>query len=229
VSTVAPPTPATRSRLARFLTSTIGLKLVMAVSGVALCAFVLGHMAGNLNAFAGAEKIDAYGQFLHSLPAALWATRLGLLAAVGLHVWAYAVLTLKSQAARPHGYRVHAYKESSYASRSMRITGPILLVFVVYHLLHFTTGTVHPDFREGEVYHNVVTGLSAVPVVLFYLLAMACLALHLWHGVWSLFQTLGANQPRWHSFGRRVATGFTLVVVLGFSAVPLAVLTGFLK
>ena len=121
------------------------------------------------------------------------------------------------------------HRESSFASRSMRMTGPLLLAFIVFHILHLTTGTVHPGFQEGGVYHNLVAGLRVVPVAIIYVLAMVVLGFHLWHGVWSLFQTLGAEQARYGSLGRRVATVFTLVVVLGFIAVPLVVVSGFVK
>ena len=216
-----------RTRLGRFLHSTIGLKLIMALTGVVLSGFVLGHMVGNLKIFEGAEALNAYGRLLRYEPAFLWGARFVLLGAVGLHIYAYIALTRDSLAARPQGYRVTKYRESSYASRTMRITGPLLLGFIIFHLLHFTTGTVHPSFKEGDVFHNVISGLSVVPVALFYLAAMAALGFHLWHGIWSLFQTLGASQPRYGSLGRQVATVFTLVVVLGFAAVPLSILVGF--
>lgn len=225
----APKPRPSRTRLGRFLHSTVGLKLIMAVTGVVLSGFVLAHMAGNLKVFEGAEALNAYGRLLRFEMAVLWLARLVLLAAVGLHVYAYVALTRDSLAARPQAYRKTSYRESSYASRSMRITGPLLLGFIIFHLLHLTTGTLHPNFKEGEVYHNVVSGLKVAPVAVFYLLAMAALGLHLWHGIWSLFQTLGARQARYDSLGRRVATIFTLVVVLGFSAVPLSILAGVIK
>jgi succinate dehydrogenase / fumarate reductase cytochrome b subunit len=218
-----------RSRLQRLLTTTIGLKIITALTGVVLSLFVLSHMAGNLQAFQGPGPLNDYAKLLRREPALLWAVRLGLLAAVALHVWAFAVLTRKNAGARAVGYRATTRRESTYASRSMWLTGPLLLAFIVYHILHLTTGTVHPSFEEGEVYHNLIAGLKVVPVAAFYLVALAALALHLWHGVWSMFQSLGASQPRYRSFGRRFATGFTLVVVLGFAAVPLAVLAGVLK
>lgn len=229
MSTVAPspaavPRPASRSRLRGLLRSSIGLKIIMAVTGVILSGYVLVHMAGNLQVFQGKEAIDAYARFLRVEPALLWAARLVLLAAVALHIWAYLVLTRQNQRARAEGYRVTAHKESSYASRSMRLTGPLLLLFIIYHILHLTTGTVHSDFREGEVYHNLTVAFSSWPVVLAYLLGLAALAFHLWHGVWSMFQTLGMSQARYHSFGRRFATIFALLVALGFAAVPLTIL-----
>jgi succinate dehydrogenase / fumarate reductase cytochrome b subunit len=201
----------------------------MAVTGVILSVFVLGHMAGNLQVFQGQEAIDDYAKFLRREPPILWTVRLVLLASVLLHIWAYLVLTRQNQKARPEGYRETAYKETSYASASMRLTGPVLLAFIIYHILHMTTGTVHPDFREGAVYHNLVEAFSSVPVVIIYVVAMVMLAFHLWHGVWSLFQTLGFSQPRRRSFGRWFATIFTILVVLGFTAVPLAIFAGAVK
>lgn len=218
--------PANRTRLQRMLTSSIGLKIIMAVTGVILSGFVLGHMLGNLQVFQGAEAIDAYGALLHKEPALLWVVRLGLLTAVGLHVWAYLALTRKNQKARPVAYQGRKYRESTFASRSMTITGPLILLFVIYHILHLTTGTVHPGFEEGKVYHNLTTGLAGV-AGLIYIAAMIMLSFHLWHGVWSMLQTLGLPEDRYRSLGRRLATVFTVLVTLGFIAVPLAIMTGF--
>ncbi len=227
-----PPVPAAakvQSGLRWRWGSSIGLKILMAVTGVILSGFVLGHMAGNLQVFQGQEAIDAYAKFLRREPAILWMVRLVLLASVVVHIWAYLVLTRQNQKARPQAYREKAHKETSFASASMRLTGPVLLAFIIYHILHMTTGTVHADFREGEVYHNLTDAFSSVPVVIVYVLAMVMLGFHLWHGVWSLFQTLGSSQPRHRSFGRWFATIFTLLVVLGFTAVPLAIFSGAVK
>ena len=231
-STVIVQSPPSASRLTRLIQSSIGQKLVIAATGVILSLFVLGHMAGNLLAFQGSEAIRKYALGLRMFPALLWAVRLGLLAAVGLHIWAYWVLSWKSWGARPAGYRVTAYEESSWASRTMRWTGPILLAFVIYHILHMTLGlkALHPNFDHNyDVYHNLVTGLQVVWVGVFYIVAALALGFHLWHGVWSLFQTIGISQPRYKSVARRLATIFTIVVVGGFIAVPLAILTGFLR
>jgi succinate dehydrogenase / fumarate reductase cytochrome b subunit len=208
------------------VSSSIGLKIIVAVTGVVLSLFVLGHMLGNLQVFQGAESINDYSKLLHREPALLWTARVILLTAVGLHIWAIVVLTRLNQGARAGGYRERAFRESSVASRSMRISGVLLLAFIVYHILHLTTGTVHPEYHEGDVYRNLVSGLSVAPVAVIYVLAMVALGFHLWHGVWSLFQTLGVGQARYGSAGRRFATVFTLVVVLGFAAVPLAALAG---
>ncbi|MDG3003546.1 succinate dehydrogenase cytochrome b subunit [Paludisphaera mucosa] len=220
--------PAPRNRVQRFLTSSIGLKLIMAFSGVFLSFFVLGHMLGNLQAYQGQQALDDYGKLLRKEPALLWTARVGLLTLVALHIYAFLALTRRNTSARPVGYRQRKWRESSYASRSMSLTGPLLLAFIIYHILHLTTGTVHPQYREGEVYHNLVTGLGGVNGVI-YILAMAMLAFHLWHGVWSMLLTLGLPEGRYRSLGRRGATLFTALVVIGFATLPLAVLTGILK
>lgn len=221
--------PRATSRAARFFGSAIGQKIIMAATGTILAGFVLGHMAGNLNVFRGPAAIDEYSHMLHALPEALWLARIVLLGAVGAHIWAYLALTRRSLGARAEGYRQTAHQESTYASRSMRYSGPLVGLFIVFHLLHMTTGTVHPHFEEGAVYQNLMTGLGVVPVALFYLVALAALAFHLFHGVWSVFQSLGVGSPRYNSMGRQFATGFTILVIGGFAAVPLAILVGLLR
>src|SRR5262245_38565360 len=143
----SPSGAAPRSRIARALGSSIGLKILMALTGILLSGYVLGHMAGNLQAFISPKAIDAYGKMLHDAPMFLWTARIVLLAAVALHIWAFLVLSGRNNGARPQGYRVIRPRESSFASRSMGLTGPLLLAFIVYHILHMTTGTVHPDFQ----------------------------------------------------------------------------------
>jgi succinate dehydrogenase / fumarate reductase cytochrome b subunit len=218
---------------ATFLGSSVGKKIVMAVTGIVLSLFVLGHMAGNLQAFLpnGAEALDHYGAFLRELlhGTGIWFVRAGLLLAVGLHAWAYLTLSQKSWAARPNGYAVTDFEEATFASRSMRWTGPILGAFIVFHLLHLTTGTLHPHFTEGKVYQNLVTGLAPVPIALFYILAMGCLAFHLWHGAWSMLQTLGLSHPKYLKARKTFAIVFTVLVTGGFVLVPIAVLAGVLK
>jgi succinate dehydrogenase cytochrome b subunit len=231
-------TAAPRAR--RLFRTSIGLKLVMAATGVVLSAFVLGHMLGNLTALGGEAAMNAYAESLRKLPPALWGIRAVLLGSLVLHVWAFVALYRKNNAGRPAGYRVTTFSASSWPSRAMWWTGPLLFAFVVYHLLHMTWGTVHPDFREMEVvtdpvlgthlrahtYHNLVTGLRAPGVAVVYLVAMAALGFHLHHGVWSVFQTLGFSQPRRASAARRFATLFTLLVCGGFALIPLLALFG---
>ncbi|HTS03218.1 MAG TPA: succinate dehydrogenase cytochrome b subunit [Thermoanaerobaculia bacterium] len=218
---------------ATLLKSSVGKKIVMAVTGIVLALFVLGHMAGNLQAFLpnGPEALDHYGAFLKGMVhgVGIWFVRGGLLLAVGLHIWAYWTLSTKSWAARPQGYKVTDFEEATFASRSMRWTGPILAAFIVFHLLHMTTGTLHPHFVEGKVYQNLVTGLAPVPIALFYVVAMGCLAFHLWHGAWSMLQTLGLSHPKYLKARKIFAVVFTILVTGGFVLVPLAVLAGVLK
>jgi succinate dehydrogenase / fumarate reductase cytochrome b subunit len=223
------PASVPKNRLLRMWGSSIGLKLQMAITGIILSGFVLVHMAGNLQIFQGPEAIDDYSKLLHKEPAILWTARAVLLGAVGLHIWAYIVLTRKNQRARGIGYRETKHRESSFASRSMRLTGPLLLAFIILHILHLTTGTVHPDYHEGSVYQNLVSGLRILPVAAIYVLAMAMLGLHLWHGLWSMCQTLGLDQARYGSAGRRAATVITILVVIGFTVVPVVIAAGFIK
>ncbi len=200
----------------------------MAVTGVLLFGFVLVHMAGNLQVYLGPEAMNAYAAWLRGVlhGAGLWIARAGLLAAAGLHIWAATSLTLESRAARPVGYHAWTPEESTYASRTMRWGGVIILLFVIYHLLHFTFGTVHPDFRHGDVYRNFVTGFRQVPVSIAYVVAMLAVGLHLRHGVWSMLRTLGLAHPRWTAWAQLAALLFALVVTLGNLSFPIAVLAG---
>jgi succinate dehydrogenase / fumarate reductase, cytochrome b subunit len=213
-------------RAARFWTATNGKKAVMALSGVVLTGFLVVHMSGNLQLFAGAERFNNYAHTLKALPALLWGTRAALLASVFLHVWsAYSLWRLKSEA-RPTGYVRKRAIASTYAARTMYWTGPILLLFIIYHLMQFTIGVGGTPFVETEPYDNVVAGFSVIPIALFYILAMGCLCYHLFHGVWSLFQTLGVNHPRYTPKLRLLAKTIAWVLFLGFSSVPVGVLTG---
>jgi succinate dehydrogenase / fumarate reductase cytochrome b subunit len=215
-----------------FLRSSLGLKVVMAVTGLILFGFVIGHMIGNLQVYLGAEAMDAYAVFLRSLlhGTGLWIARAVLLTAVALHIWAAWRLTLINNAARPVGYREVQRRESTYASRTMRWSGVILLLFIVYHLLHFTVGVhaVHPQFVHGAVFHNFVTGFQNPLVSAVYILAMLSLGLHLYHGAWSFMQTLGLSHPRYNPLRYAVALLLTALVVVGNISFPVAVLTGLL-
>lgn len=214
-----------------FLSSTIGRKVVMAVTGLLLVGFVFVHMIGNLLLYQGPEAINGYGRFLHDFLHGwgIWIARAVLLGAVALHVGSAASLAREELAARPVGYRQWKPKRSTYASRTMRWSGVIVLSFIVYHLLHFTTGGVHPEFVRGEVYRNVVIGFSSWPVALFYMISMILLGLHLRHGVWSLFQSLGVSHPRYLAAAQAGATAFSTVIVLGNVSFPLSVLFGLVR
>ncbi len=214
-----------------FVESTIARKAVMAVTGIVLVLFIVGHLLGNLTLYIGPEAINAYGAFLRSFVHgwALWAARATLLTCAVLHVWSAASLTLDSWAARPKGYRRWEPKDSTYASRTMRWGGVILLAFIVFHILHLTLGTVHPSFEPGDVYHNVVAGFQVWPVSVFYVVAMALLALHLDHGVWSMLATLGLSHPRYRAWARALARALAIVVLVGNCSFPIAVLAGWVR
>ena len=211
-----------------FLGSTIGKKVVMASTGVVLLGFVLAHMVGNLQLYLGAEALDHYAAFLREFlhGGGLWIARAVLLACAVLHVWAAASLTLADRAARPVGYREWESRESTWASRTMRWSGVVLLAFIVYHLLDLTFGVVNPAFEDGRVYHNVVASFRSVPVSLFYIVAMLLLWSHLRHGIWSMMRTLGLSHPRYEQLAHRLAGVFATVVVAGNISFPLAVLFG---
>jgi succinate dehydrogenase / fumarate reductase, cytochrome b subunit len=203
----------------------------MAVTGLILFGFVVGHLAGNLQIYLGPEAMNAYAVFLREFlhGTGLWIARAVLLAAVVLHTWAAISLSLESRSARPQGYRVETHRESTYASRTMIWSGPLLALFIAYHLAHLTFGTVHPEFVEGDVYHNFISGFTSWPVSLLYIAAMLALGLHLYHGVWSQLQTLGLSHPRWNRLRKAFAVGATLLVVLGNVSFPIAVLAGWLR
>ncbi len=218
-------------RLTRLHASSVGKKIWMALSGVLLFGFVLGHMLGNLKAFQGREALDGYAVFLRELGypvlpeyGFLWIARIGLLLIVAVHILSAWQLWSQSRSARTVGYRKLDSQVFSYASRTMRWGGVLVLVFVVYHLLHMTTGTAHPDFEYGSVYDNLVIGFRSLPVVAFYLAAVGALSLHLYHGLWSAFATVGIENPRIERVRRPLAAAIAWGMFLGYAVVPLAVL-----
>lgn len=209
-----------------FWSTSVGKKMVMAVTGIITFGFVLGHMIGNLQIYAGPEKLNAYAAFLQGNRGLLWAVRVTLIAAVSLHMLAALQLWLQGRRARPVRYHSQTLQETSYAARTMIYGGPIIGLFVVYHLLHLTTGQVHPSFVQGDVYANVVAGFQVWWSSGVYVLANLFLGLHLYHGVWSLLQTLGASHPRYDLWRKRGAFAFATLVTLGNVSFPVAVLTG---
>ena len=220
-----------RENRASFWSSTNGKKVVMAVTGAILFLFVIGHMAGNLQIFEGAAKLNAYGHFLHSIGELLWPVRIVLLLAVGLHITATVQLALLKKKARPVGYSRKEAIASSYASRTMYWSGPIVLAFVIFHLLQFTAGYIHPEsqFIEGDVYHNVVAGFQVWWVSVWYIFSVSLLGLHLRHGIWSMFQSLGFNHPRHTPILKSAAIVIAVVIVLGYISIPISVLLGIVK
>jgi succinate dehydrogenase / fumarate reductase cytochrome b subunit len=224
------------SALARLWRSSIVHKAAMAVSGLVLFGFVLGHMAGNLKAFQGPAKLNAYAEWLREIGApalphgsALWVARVALLVAVAVHVVAAVQLTIQNRRARPTGYGELRPVQLDYASRTMRWSGFLILAYVVYHLMHLTWGNAHPHFVPGDVYANLVTGLSQWPIAVAYMLANVLLGVHLYHGLWSFFQSLGLDHPAYRNARRPFAVVFAIVVTVGFLAVPVGVLAGWLE
>jgi succinate dehydrogenase / fumarate reductase cytochrome b subunit len=223
---------AINSTLARgvfFYRTTVGKKVVMAVTGLVLFGFVIGHMAGNLQFFLGREALNSYAEKLHHAPALLWSVRLALLVAVGLHILAAVQLAVLQRTARPVSYYKKQAVGSTYASRTMYWSGPIIAAFVVYHLLHLTFGVpgIHPNYEYLNAYDNVVYGFRQPLVTLFYVIGMVLLGMHQYHGVWSMFQSLGFAHPRYTPKIKAFAKVFSVLLVLGFLAVPIAVLAGY--
>lgn len=221
-----------------FYRSTVGKKVIMAVTGLIGIGFVILHMAGNLQVFLGAEKINAYGALLKGPLAELtWLLRITLIVAVVLHVVMALQLTRRAAAARPVGYRMRDPQVSTLASRTLRWGGLLLVVFIVLHILHFTTRTVDPAGYANrldaaghhDVYGNIVGSFRIWWVSLFYIVSMIALGLHLFHGAWASVRTLGYAKPAEHPLKRKIAMGIAAVVWLGFTVVPLAVIAGVLR
>lgn len=202
----------------------------MGVTGLIMVGFVIGHMVGNLQFFQSPEKINAYGALLHGpLHEVTLAVRVVLLASVALHIVAAWQLTMLDRAARPTGYARQTAQMSTLASRTIRIGGVLLLIFIPYHLLHMTTGDVHPSFIAGDVYHNLVTGLSNPVVAIFYIVSMMALGLHLYHGAWAAFRSLGAGPDSADPRHRPIALAVAIIVWIGFTVIPVAVLLGWVR
>lgn len=205
----------------------------MALTGLFLFGWIAGHMAGNLKAFQGEEKFDAYAEFLRTMGAPifstgqlLWINRAVLVLAAGLHIWAAIRLTRMARAARPVGYRRPVHLEETYASRTMRWGGVIILAFVIYHIMHLTLGTVHQDFRAGAPYHNLVAGFQVPVVALVYAVAVTALGFHLYHGILSALQTLGISHDKINRMRGAVSALCAAAIVIGFLSVPIGVLAG---
>jgi succinate dehydrogenase / fumarate reductase cytochrome b subunit len=210
--------------------SSVGKKAVMAVTGLIMVAYLITHVLANLLVFQGPEKINAYSAFLHGTGGALWAVRLVLLAALVLHVVAAVQLTVRRQTARPVGYAAGREPQvSTFASRTIRWGGALILLFLVYHIMHFTLGTVHRSFIEGNPYHNVATGFGNPLVVVFYELAMLAVGLHLYHGIWSSGRSLGVSTPSPRPLRRQLALALSVIMWAGFTAIPLAVYAGVIR
>lgn len=213
------------SRTQSFFSSTVGKKIVMAVSGLIMVGFVILHMAGNLQIFEGANKLNTYSAFLHG-PAneLLWVLRVILLVSVIAHIVSAYQLTILDRAARPVPYEKRELQAATIASRTMRVGGVLLAIFIVLHVLHFTTLTLQPaPLVEGDVYANALASFHIWWVTLLYVIAMIFLGLHLYHGLWSSVRTLGFERGRLDPFKRPVAMALAIILWAGFTIVPVAV------
>jgi succinate dehydrogenase / fumarate reductase, cytochrome b subunit len=214
-----------------FYASMVGKKVVMGVTGIIGIAFVILHSLGNLLVFRGPAAINSYSHFLKRTGELLWTLRIVLVVAVILHVIAAAQLTLQSRAARPIGYIKREAQVATISSRTMRWGGALLLVFIVLHILHFTTGTIRPAgvFTPEDVYANVIVSFRIWWVALFYALAMVALGLHLFHGAWSSVRSVGVSPPSPHPLKRRISVVIAVLVWAAFTAVPVAVFFGIVR
>ncbi len=217
-----------------FYRSAVGKKYVMAITGILILGFVVAHMVGNLKMYLGPEEFDHYGHFLRELLVpilprtwALWGLRIGLIVAFVLHIHAAYALTVMNRKARADKYKSKRdYVAANFASRTMRWTGVIFLIFLIWHLFDLTfTGTGY-HYVRGHAYANVDHSLSRIPVALLYIVGNVALGIHLFHGVWSLFQTMGWNNPRFNEARRSLAVALAGIVVVGNLSFPIAVLAG---
>ena len=217
--------------LRAFYASMVGKKVVMGVTGLIGVGFVIIHSLGNLLVFRGPAAINAYSHFLKSTGELLWALRIVLILAVVLHVIAAMQLTLQSRAARPVGYAKHEPQVATLASRTMRWGGALLLVFIVLHILHFTTGTIRPagSFSSQDVYANIITSFRIWWVALFYVVSMIALGLHLFHGAWSSVRSIGISPSSPQPLHRRVSLVIAVLVWAAFTSIPVAVVTGLIR
>jgi succinate dehydrogenase / fumarate reductase cytochrome b subunit len=218
--------------------SSIGKKALMALTGLIWIGYVVVHMYGNLKVFTGSEHFNEYAEGLRVIGAPIFGplhlltiARIGLIAAIVIHVWAAYALYQLAREARPVTYASRRVVQANYASLTMRYGGTVILLFILFHLAHLTWGIspVHSDYIRGDAYHNLIAGFRSLPVVLIYLVALVALGLHLFHGTWSMFQTLGLNDSPWNVAFRALAWLLAIVVPVGFAVVPIAIQLGFVQ
>lgn len=211
----------------------VGKKYAMAITGIGLLGFVLVHMIGNLHLYEGPYQVHAYAEALRDLGGhlaprtfLLWVMRLGLIGMFAVHIHSAWSLSRMSHKADSAYVGARTYTAATFASRTMRWTGPIILLYVLFHLADLTWGWVDDDWVRGDPYHNVYSSMSAVPIALIYIAANVALAIHIFHGAWSMFQSLGINNPRFNSLRRGIAQGLAGVILVGNLSFPLAVQFG---
>lgn len=222
------------NRLKQFYSTAIGKKIVVAISGAIMAGFLIMHMIGNFKAFAGQEKLDHYAAFLRDIGAdlvghetVLWVTRLVLLVAVVSHIVTIILLRKQNRAARPVQYHVKRSFASTFSARMMVVSGILLLVFILVHLAQFTLGWYKPTpFEHGQVYSNISQAFGVAWITSYYVFMMLIVCMHLYHGIWSFFQTMGLDNPDRNKGLRTLAAVISIILFLGFSAVPVAFLTG---
>lgn len=226
------------SFIVHFYRSAIGKKAVMAVTGLILFGWIFLHMIGNLKLYLGPEHMNEYARWLRTIgtPAApettaLWVVRMLLVVCVVLHIHAAYALTVMNRRARPVGYRERDYLSATYAARTMRWGGVIILLFIFYHLAHLTFGghVTPAPFVENDPYHNVVAGFQVWWVSAIYIVANLALGLHLYHGVWSMFNSLGINHPKFNHWRRWFATAFAVLITVANVSFPVSVLLGLVR
>jgi succinate dehydrogenase / fumarate reductase cytochrome b subunit len=201
----------------------------MAVTGLVLFGFLVGHMLGNLQVFLGREVMNHYAETLHANLPLLWGVRILLLVSVVLHAWAAIQLSTLKAAARPIPYVKPGNVQASMGSRTMMLSGPVIALFVIGHLLHLTTGTIHPQFVELRAFENVVNGFSNPIASGLYIIAMIWVGFHLSHGIWSMFQSVGFSHPRYTALIKKLSGVFAWLLIIGFIAVPISVLIGLVR
>jgi len=232
----APPRKLSPNPFRAFYQSSIGKKIIVAVTGLLLIVYVLGHLVGNLQIYLSPGRLNTYAQFLHALGPLLWLIRIGLLAVFIVHIVATVQLTLENRRAKPQKYAVPGFQRSTTASRTMIISGLIVLCFVIYHLLHFTFEATNPEFHElrdsagrHDVYRMVVLGFQQPLISIFYALGLFLLTLHLSHGFASVTQTLGINNRKLEGF---ISTGGQILawlVFAGYVSIPLSIMLGIVR
>ena len=225
-----------RSVLGKFVRSSIGAKWVMAITGILFVLWLIGHLVGNLQVFAGSQVINEYAAFLKANPYLLWTIRLGLIVVVALHVLAGIRLSILNRQARPERYHGQRYRKASWGSRTMMWSGIFLLAFIIFHLAHFTWGTIFPSYfalqdEQGlhDVYGMLVRGLSHPLMAIIYMVAMLALALQIAWERWSAMQTMGLNGQRFTPIALKGGRWLGILIAIGFFIIPLAVLLGIVR
>lgn len=212
-----------------FFNSTIGKKIIVAVTGLMMLGFVIGHLLGNLQIFDSPQKLNDYAAFLKHTKPLLWGTRVAMLLAIFSHIVCTVQLNRRNRSSRPVAYQQHEMIQASVPSRFMIWSGAFLGFYVVYHLLHMTIGSVHPSFSHSDVYGNVVGALQSPVVSTIYILAMVSLGFHLNHGIFSVFQTLGLNHPKYNAWRKTISVGASVIIAGGYISIPVAVMLGVLR